>query len=185
MGTELTFNAFTDESWTNFQALISSMSLTIALTTRHRAKWTVEFNETLTNKQEVRVINWEKPIEIYNTLNFHKNANPYLEFNVGTTWTTIAAFQYVGSDEFPITKVTCIVSRDGTTGTSRWRLRDTTNNNTLAVASWTTANRQISKDANTTTVPTAKAMLELQVKQVTGGASLGRMWTCTTMKHTD
>jgi len=185
MGTELTYSAFTDESWTNFLALISSMGLTIASTTRHRAKWTVEFNETLTNKQKVQATRWEKPIEVYNTLNFHTGVNPYLQFNVGTTWTNIATFQYVGSDAFPITKVTCVVSRAGTTGTSRWRLRDKTNNITLASASWTTANRQISKDASVASIPTAKAIIELQVKQMTAGASSGRMWTCTTLLHSD
>ena len=59
-------------------------------------------------------------VKVQYSFAFWRGTNPYIEID-STSWSTVAAFRYLGSDACPITKVICIVSRAGTTGTSKWR----------------------------------------------------------------
>ena len=57
-------------------------------------------------------------VKVQYSFAFWRGTNPYIEID-STSWSTVAAFRYLGSDACPITKVICIVSRAGTTGTSK------------------------------------------------------------------
>ena len=81
----------------------------------------------------------------------------------------------------PISKIVCMVSRDGNTGTSYWRLRDTTNNLTIGTKSWTGLNMHPEVDASLTNLPANHANFELQVK-IDSSSSSGRLWSCTILR---
>jgi len=113
---------------------------------------------------------------IYASLIFAQATIPYVEVN-STDWTTIGAFVYLGSSCFPLTKVKGIVSRSGAVGSSRMRIRDITNNNTIAAKSWSEEAQQIWEDTSISDVPSGEAIFEIQARINDVDDSKTRIWS--------
>jgi hypothetical protein len=111
----------------------------------------------------------------YAHLEFNTGALPYVEVS-SDSYTTIGAFEYSGKDVFEANKMTAIVSRAGTVGTAKVRLRDVTNGNTIEGKTWTTEDQQVITDASFQNVPSGTAILEVQVKVQAAGDSAARVW---------
>jgi len=111
----------------------------------------------------------------YISMSFNNKTIPYIEVD-SDSWTTIAAFEYCGCDAVVPDVMTAVVSRAGTTGTSKIRLRDITNNNTIENKTWTGEEQQIIMANTFSDLPTDAAIFEIQVKQLAVGDSAGRVW---------
>ncbi len=120
-----------------------------------------------------------EPIEIYTTFNFYDALAPYVWFD-DETWKACTAFIYQGSDTLPISKIDCMVSREGDAGVAHWRLWDVTNSTELGTDSWTSVGQQKSS-GTLSNVPTGEAMLELQVK-LDESSDKSRIWSCTILR---
>jgi len=124
----------------------------------------------------ITIIDRKKPTtHLYAFLEFNNGPLPFVEIS-SDSFTTIGAFKYCGSDVFEANKIAAVVSRAGTTGTSRIRLRDVTNGATIEGKNWTEEEQQIISDDSFQNLPTDEAIFEVQVKVLTAGDSAARVW---------
>jgi hypothetical protein len=126
-----------------------------------------------TTDQEAATKTYADNFSYFTYLLYDSTSKPYLEIG-DTSYYTMAAFLYDGSDTYPISELKAVVSKAGSSGTCYLRIYDTTNNNTVAEVTWTSSSVQIVTDSSLTNVPTGQAIFEIQGKKV--GGDNGRYW---------
>jgi len=102
----------------------------------------------------------------------HNQSQPFSEVTSGN-WTTLCAIPFEGGNTYPITVCWTVVSLSGS-GEGSLRVQDITNNLTLVEGNWTTIVPTIMIDP-LTYVPSTTAILEIQMRKVSGGKP--RLWS--------
>lgn len=105
---------------------------------------------------------------------FFDSSTPYLEYS-SVNWQIAMQFPFEGTNLITLQKVVIIASRNGTTGTSEFRLWDVTNSLEIAYIPWTLSAQAIYDDVTLTNLPATRAIFEAQVKKDTTQASKSRL----------
>ena len=103
----------------------------------------------------------------------HAQTKPYSEVT-STSWTTLAALTFEGSNTYPISACYAVVSLSAL-GEGALRVQDVTNNNTVAEITWTDTTQHVEIDTTLTNVPTDLAVFEIQLRKISGGKP--RLWS--------
>jgi len=125
-----------------------------------------------TTDQEAVTKTYADNFAYFTYLLYDSLSKPYLEMG-DSSYYTMAAFIYDGSDTYPISELKAVVSRAGSSGTSYLRIYDVTNNKTIAEATFTSSSQHIITDSSLTNVPTGQAIFEIQGKSPNDS---GRYW---------
>jgi len=102
----------------------------------------------------------------------HNQGQPYSEVTT-TSWTTLCAIPFEGSSNYPIAECWAVVSLS-LSGEGAVRVQDITNNQTIVQINWTDSTEHIEIGA-LSNVPEDIAVLEIQLRKVTGGKP--RLWS--------
>jgi len=98
---------------------------------------------------------------------FFSDSNDYVEKG-GNTFEVVGNIEFAGTGISTPTEFTIIASRSGSSGSSEVRLFDFTNSLQIALINYTAAGKQIHVDSSLTNLPAGQAILEVQLRKVTG-----------------